>query len=262
MEAKKFNDDLLDAAACDAIGSHTHEESAAYQHELAAAGAPARTLDRQMRQTVATLAAASPHMEPSSDLRARILQATAPRSFRLEDYKKASREDMRFYKWGFYAAAVFLVFAGLYNISVRGGLDQANANYKKLQQEAQAMASNDQQHVNALAAYANLVAYANPKSVPFFLSDDKKQVFARGIVDLQNKTAVIMMPQEMVAAGVQPQLTLDIDGTKQAFTTTVLCAPAVQVGLAVPDNGKIPSNFEFKNQGPNANTQIRNAGWH
>ena len=49
MEANKMTDNLLDAAACEALGTHSHEESAAYQHELAASGTPAHAVDRQMR---------------------------------------------------------------------------------------------------------------------------------------------------------------------------------------------------------------------
>ena len=46
---EKFNSQLLDAAATDALGAHTPAESAAYQQELASAGQEAQHLDRQLR---------------------------------------------------------------------------------------------------------------------------------------------------------------------------------------------------------------------
>ncbi len=255
MEVNKMiNDELLDAAACEALGSHTHEESAAYAHELAAAGAPGQTLDRQMRETAAALAAASPHMKPSNELRARILHVTAPKSFRLEDYRKASREDVRYYKWGFAVAAAFLVMAGLYNINTRGSLDQANAKFAQLQKQAQQLAVDDQQRNDALNMFVN------PRNGQIICLNDKGQPFGRGIVDLQNKKALLILPQEMVAAGTAPQLTLDDgSGNKVAFATSLVTGPAGAMGLVVPDNAKLPNNFAFENVVPDAANKPRAA---
>ena len=143
---------------------------------------------------------------------------------------------MRYYKWGFYAAAVFLVFAGLYNISVRGGLDQANANYKALQQQAQEMAKADQDR-------NSLIAANQARGIPFQCNDDKGQPFARGTLDLQNKTAVMYFPQEMMAAGIQPQLNLEVGGVRQAFSTMVIPVSAGLANLVVPERAAIPNHF-------------------
>ena len=98
------NEQLLDNAISETLGMNTAGESAAYERALAG-DAGARATDRQLRETTAYLAAASPHMAPPADLRGRILLATAAKTYKLEDYRKASGEDNRFYKWGFYAAA-------------------------------------------------------------------------------------------------------------------------------------------------------------
>src|SRR5438045_604834 len=111
----KMTEQLLDAAACDALGINTPAESAAYQQDLTAAGKDAKETDRALRETVSRLAAASPHMEPSADLRGRILQATAPRTFKMEEYRKATQESGRFYRWGFAAAMLFLMAAAWFN---------------------------------------------------------------------------------------------------------------------------------------------------
>jgi hypothetical protein len=248
-----MTEELLDAAACAAIGCHTREESAVYARELAAAGAAGAATDRKMRETAAALAAASPHLKPSNDLRARILHATAPKSFRLEDYRRASRDDVRYYKWGFVAAAVFLVMAGLYNIDTRGRLDQANANFKTLQQKAQQLAKVDQDRIDSVLAASQV------QGIPFQCTDEKGNAFARGTLDLQKKTAVMYFPQEMMAAGFQPQLNLDVNGVRQAFSTTVIPVPAQLANLYVPEH--IPNHFEFKNQAPETNPQIRNASF-
>src|SRR4051794_7061849 len=103
--------------------NHEQELDTAIGTALGVEDAPVSSReDRAMRETVARLAAASPHMKPSPELRARILQATATRTFKMEDYRKTSGEDYRWYKWGFYAAAAFLVMAGVYNMNVDGKL--------------------------------------------------------------------------------------------------------------------------------------------
>lgn len=252
MEANKMTDQLLDAAACEAIGAHTREESAAYQHELAAAGATAVAVDKQLRQTVAALSAASPHMNPSSDLRARILHATAPKTFRLEDYKKTSREENRYYKWGFYAAAMFLVMGALYNISVKSALDKTTASYNNLREQAMGLAKNDEQKT----AILNVLLNANGS---LDIVDESKRPFARAILDVRNRRAIMVMPQEMAVAGVQPQLALeDTNGQKLNFQTMILTGPANELQLVVPPNAQVPEKIGI--QSSNGVNQIRNAG--
>ena len=138
MESKTVAETMLEDAACEALGANTAGESAAYQRQVAAdATGELRTLDRRLRRTASRLAAAGPHLMPPADLRGRIVRATAPVTFKLEDYRRATREDYRFYKWGFYAAALFLIAGAWYYIDTGGKLDRANRNIAAMQQQGQ-----------------------------------------------------------------------------------------------------------------------------
>ena len=226
-----MSDDFLDAAATDAIGAHRPEESAAYQQRLASAGTAAATVDRQMRETVAALSAASPHVSSSAELRGRILGATAPKTFRMDDYRKATREDSRFYKWGFYAAAMFLMFAALYNMSYRGKLDQAVAAINTLKQQN----ANITNIANVQSA--TLVnALANPNNVQVTWKDDAGNPIGRGILDVAHRKAVLIFPQEILPNSAQPQFSLQMNNQSVAFETAVIRAPAVEIGMKVPAN--------------------------
>jgi hypothetical protein len=226
---EKFSDELLDAAACEAIGANTPGESAVYQRELATLDDSARSADRMLRETSARMAAASPHLKPSANLRGRILQATAPATFRMEDYRKANQEDTRYYKWGFYAAAMFLVAASLWNFSYQSALTQANGKIAALgDQNAKLTAAAQEEH----DAIATLV---NPQSLQIVWKADGK-IYGRGVADLATRRAILIFPQEMLASGIKPVLTLQSQGQKVAFQTDLITAPAGPLGLVVPAN--------------------------
>jgi hypothetical protein len=227
MKPEGINDQLLDAAACDAVGALPPVESAAYRQDLAAAGETAGMTDRELRETAARLAAASPHMAPPPDLRGRILQATAPTTFRIEDYRKTTREDYRFYKWGFYAAACFLVAAALYNVQTRGNLDRVNAQVTALNQQRQQLTAAVQDRNEALVAF---VRY--PEQIRF--KNAQGLTLACGVVDPVTKKAFMFMPQELVPQGARPALTLQ----GVAYDTRVYTAPAAQIA-GTPDLPKI-----------------------
>jgi hypothetical protein len=227
-EATPMNEPLLDTAACDAVGALSAGESAAYQQELAMADETVRKTDRQLRETAARLTAASPHMAPPAGLRERILQATAPATFRIEDYRKVTREDLRFYKWGFYAAACFLVVAALYNINTRNSLDQANTQVAALQQQKQQLAVAVQQQDVVLTAFVKF-----PNQLVW--RDSAGQPFARGVFDPKTQEALLIFPQEIVPAGAKPQLTLQ----GVPYKTVMLTAPASLLGFGTPELPKI-----------------------
>jgi hypothetical protein len=228
---------LEETAACEALGANTAAESAAYQKTLAEdqTGAAAK-LDRQLRETSARLAAASPHLTPSPDLRARLLQATAPKTFRMEDYRKATREDSRFYKWGFYAAAAFLVMASLYNLSVGRNLETANKNILALQGQLNQAAAINQESNNAVAAFID------PRSVSLTWNENGKP-FGRGLVNLATHQALLIFPQELVQPGTRMQISMNVNGKKVDFKTTTIVAPAKDVALQLPSD-KV--NFDMK----------------
>ena len=230
MESKTVTETMMESAACEALGANTAEESAAYQRQVADDGTgELRRLDRRLRTTASRLAAASPHLMPSADLRGRIVQATAPVTFKMEDYRKATREDFRFYKWGFYAAAVFLFMGALYNIDVGGKLNTANNRLVALQQKQQQLLSANQESNNALAAFID------PHSVQLTWQENG-QTFGRGIVNVASHKAVLIFPQELMPNGTRPQLTMNVGGKDVPFETSLITAPAVQIGLVVPAN--------------------------
>jgi len=243
---------LMESAACDALGANTPEESAAYQRQVAADGTGAlRTLDRQFRETAGRLGAASPHMRPPADLRGRILQATAPVTFKMEDYRKATREDYRFYKWGFYAAAMFLIMGALYNIDVRGRIDQANKNIVALEQQKQQLAKQSNE---------TIAAFVNPRGLQITWRDEQGQPCGRAIVDMTTHKAVLIFPQETMQATAHPQLTLTVNNQQVAFDTTLISAPAVQLGYVVPKNAPdITRIVNVQNLKPDDTNKPRNA---
>jgi hypothetical protein len=234
MDNKNTVTDLLEeTAACEALGANTTAESTAYQTTLAddQTGATTR-LDRDLRETTARLAAASPHMTPPANLRGRILEATAPKTFKMEDYRKATKEDPRFYKWGFYAAAAFLIMASLYNLSVRRDLDNNTAQFN------QKLAALQNQN-NQLAAVGNemkgtLATMVDPHTLHLTWKDENGKPYARAIVNPGSGKAVLIMPEEMVANGVRPQLTMAINNQTLTFDTALITAPAVQIAMTLP----------------------------
>src|SRR4029079_4894668 len=106
---RELTDEMIDTYIAEAL-----ENPGAAVAEAPAEG---RMMQRDLRETVARLGAASPYMQPPEELRARILQAHATATFRMEDYRKATRDNSRYYKWGFYAAMLFMMAGSWYNLS-------------------------------------------------------------------------------------------------------------------------------------------------
>jgi hypothetical protein len=231
-----LNSQLLDSAATEALGAHTPAESAAYQQELAAAGVDAQRLDRQLRETVARMGAASPYMKPSDDLRGRILQATAPTTFRMEDYRRVSKDSGRFYRWGFYAALLFLTAGAWYNVSIQNSLKQQTASAK------QQIAERD-------TALASLV---NPNADQITLVQGGK-VTGRAYVDDATNKAVVVLPEGMLPPGKGIQLTLNRNGKQVAYQTVVVNASRA----LFPDAGtKLDTTFAVNNVQPDKSKQV------
>jgi hypothetical protein len=241
----KMTDTLLDAAACEALGASTAAESAGYQQQLAAGGDAARRIDRALRDTVARMAATSPYLEPPADLRGKILQATAPTTFRMEDYRKATRDNSRLYKWGFYAAALFLMAGAWFNITMQ----QKNAVLNN--QVAQAK-GRTQVLENTLAAFVN------PSSMPinFVTNDETHKLWARAWVNEKTHEAIVILPKELSEPGKSVQLTLG----GQQFQTTTLTGSAEMFPDKLPPGMTVPLaiNVDQKNLS-STNTKVFNA---
>jgi hypothetical protein len=221
MDPKKLTDGLLDAAACEALGANAPTESAAYQQELAAAGEDARRADRELRETVARLAAASPHLAPPPDLRGKILQATAPVTFRMEDYRKATQEPSRFFKWGFYAAMLFLMAGAYYNINLQS----------KLQQTVQTAKAIEAQSQEREAALATLLS---PGLKQVKHTDAAGNPYALTFYNEQTQTAVSILPKEIVESN--KRAIFNFENTE--YKTVVVAVPggSVMPSLTLPQD--------------------------
>jgi hypothetical protein len=204
-------EEWMDAAAGEAIGANAPAESEAYAKELAAATPAGKRLDRELRETVAMISAASPFLDPPEDLRGRVLQATAPATFRMEDYRKANRETGRFYRWGFYAAMLCLMAGAWYNLTIKSALTSAQGHLAVVQKQA------DERN-EALRAFVN----PNVDQITFH---DHGKVIGKALVDEKSRRAVVILPQGMIPAGKLPQLSLPKDGKIVTYDTTLVIAP-------------------------------------
>lgn len=235
-ETEMMNATLLDSAAAEALGANTPAGSAAYQQELAAAGEGARRLDRQLRETVARLGAVSPFMKPPADLRGSILQATAPTTFKMEDYRCAVSDSGRFYRWGFYAAMLFLMAGAWYNISLQGSLRQQTAMAK-------------QQIEDRDIALGSLV---NPNADQITLVQNGK-VTGKAYVDDKTNKAVVVLPEGLIPAGKGIQLTLNRNGKQVAYQTVVVNAAR---GLFPGAGMKLDTSFAINDVQPDTSKPV------
>jgi len=253
METKKMTDQLLDEAACDALGINTPAESAAYQQELTMAGADARRADQMLRETVSRLAAASPHLNPSADLRGRILQATAPTTFKMEDYRKATRDNGKFYRWGFYAAMLFLTLGAGYNMMMQSRLKQAQATQDRAEKVVNNIVALDHKRVEAFTAF-----FSNDVQQITFV-DTKGTVSGRAWLNEEKKQALVVLPSGMVPKEGSLQLTQPgPNGTAVVFDTLVLKANEAP-GAGVPEH---MTPMKITDLRPDTNAKPLIAGFH
>jgi len=209
----QMNETFLDNAAGEALMINSAADSQALaEMRPGSAGAGSR-IERELNETVARLAAASPYMKPSADLRGRILQATAPASFRMEDYRRKGGEDMRFYKWGFYAAAVFLIAASMYNIYTRNTLTAA-AN------QQMARANSLAQQVQMRDSLVSQMA--DPRTQQVTMVDASRQPVARVYLNPQTRQAVLIASEGLVPEGKSLQVRMPEGIAEVPYQTTVL----------------------------------------
>lgn len=231
-QKKQLNENLIDAAASEAIGANLPADTAAYQQELAGADESAQRLDRQMKEAVARMAAASPYMEPPANLRGRILQATAPTTFKMEDYRKATSDTGRFFRWGFYAALAFLAAGAWFNIATQ------QSSQKQVAMLKQQLQLRDQ-------AIDGLV---NPKADQIALKLNDK-VAGKMFVNEETHTAVAVVPQGMLPAGKTfNSVTLTRDGKKETYSTIAVTADAGS--FPQWDGAKLQNKFSVDNVAP------------
>ncbi len=254
----KMTEAWMDAVACETLGANTSEESVAYAHELADAGSDARQTDRALRETVARLSAASPYMAPPADLRGRILQATAPATFKMEDYRKATQETGKFYRWGFYAAMFFLMAGAYYNLSVKSALKQAKQQVASVTDKANDLLKKAKDQ--AIERDTALAAFVNPSSQSVRLTMANQQ-FGTAIVNQETRTAVLVLPEELVAQGRPFQFQMPHDGAMVQYQTLVLTAPARDLHLNVPEGQTLQTVLNPKSVVPDTSPQTLNASF-
>ncbi len=223
--------EMMDLAAGEAIGANGSADSALF---AAVADDSSRRVERELRETVARLAAASPGVVVPAELRGRVLQATAPATFRMEDYRKATRETGRFYRWGFYAAMLFLMAGAYFNVSLQSKLKEAGV-------------LNSAQAAQVRERDQALTAFVNPEMTPIYLTDEHKHRYGVALVDEKkpNSVAVVVLPDNMVPANRTVQLTLP--NSSVAHPTVLVRAPA---DSKVPAGKSVETAMRIKTMEP------------
>lgn len=195
----KLRDDYLDAAAAEALGANPPADSADFARQQATPAEQQAAQD--LAQTAAALAAASPYMEPPADLRGKILAATAPATFKMEDYRKATHETGRYWRWGFAAAMVLLVFSSYYSMSLKNQLTNLAAANK----------AKDAAHQHALA----MLVDPNVRQVTL-LNDGK--AIGKLLGDSKSRELMVVLPNEKIPAGAERKMVVELGGQRTEIT--------------------------------------------
>ncbi len=208
---------FLDAAAAQAVGAHTAEEAAAFQTRLAAASAAERRVLNDLQAVVAKMAAASPYLEPDEALRGKILEATAPANFKMEQYRR-SNDMAKWQRWGLIAAILFLVLGAGYNAM----LQQAMGNQAK-QMVRMDTAIRELRDANArqLAALDKLV---DPDVHQVNLVDKNNKAIGKLLVDNRTKEFMLVMPQTVIPPGAMAKIVVEQNGQRRELVATAVGA--------------------------------------
>jgi hypothetical protein len=196
---------FLDDAATAAVGAHTVEESDAFVQRLAQATVDERRTARELREAAAHLAAAAPYMAPSAGLREKLLAATAPQSFKIDDYRRKGAEGGGFFRWGFAAALMFLAGAAWFNYGLRTQVYTQTQQIAALQGE---MATRT----------GALVAMTDPTIAKIALQQDGKTT---GVLMLAPKP-VMFLRNVAVPAGLLANIRLTLNGQEHNVFAAVI----------------------------------------
>jgi hypothetical protein len=229
---------FVDSAVSTALGTESPEVSEAFAAGLAGADEGHRRVARQLRETVAKMSAASPYMEPSDALRGRILAATAPATFKMEDYRRVENGGVKWLRWGMVAAVAFLTWSAYTNTSLRREISQNRATIAelndrgmKLQNQAnQDIASLRDQVINNSMAM-NALTDDNVKRVS--LVNEKHEKIGLLLQDPNTGRILVVMPQTVLPRNAIVQLTIQQGDTRQQITGLAVGAPGNQSGLGL-----------------------------
>lgn len=248
---EKISEAMMDAATGEALSGLSSQESADYQRQLATASDDEKRFDRGLKETVARMAGAAPYMKPREELRGRILQATAPTGFRMEDYRKANRETGRFYKWGFYAAMAFLCAGAWFNISLKNKLTST-------QQAALATINKFEDLVKSRDVAMS--AMVNPRAREVSIKSDKGAVTGKAYLNPADKTAVVVLPEGFLPVNVAPQVAVSENGASTNYSTIFVTAPRSAFS-DIPQTGIPTDKFALQNLKPDNDTKVFQAGF-
>lgn len=213
-----LDDAFLDAAAADALGARGVEEADAFVQTLAKSDEPHRRVARDLRATVATLAAASPYMEPPPALRGQILAATADKSFKIEDYRRSGEMSPKLMRWGLIAATMFLAASAWYNTMIRSRLSAADEQFRHLQAMAQTEINSKNTAIGMLS---------DPKVRQVVIVDrGSNQPVGKLLINDASQQAMLVMPNKVLPAGAKAKIEIMEQGEKRELVADAIGAPA------------------------------------
>ncbi len=175
-----------------------------------------------MQEAVALLAAASPYMEPPERLRTAILAATAPSTFKIEDYRRASdNRSNRYLWWGMAAAVLCLLWSGYDVMNLRKDNAQLAG---QTQQQKQQLILQNQQLANVQKAVRQLTD-PNIKQITLRSGTDQK-VIGKLLVDSRTNEIMVVMPDAVIPPNTKVKMTLQQNGhTMEIAADAIGAAP-------------------------------------
>lgn len=221
------DDALLDVAAQDALGTLAAEESAALARNLAQAGESTQRQVRDLRETVARLAAASPYMEPPARLRGALLLATAPASFKMSDYQRKGEPSSRLLRYGMIAAVCFLAASAWYNTTLKNRLNDQNQQLAKQSELLNTM------HARLQSAGVAISSLINPETDQITLTKDDKPV-GKAFVNNKTKTAILFMPGSATQSATGTMTIKQPNGETVAYSAMVLLTDLAPGSITKP----------------------------
>ena len=252
---QKMDEAFLDAAVAEALQTQGPEESDAYVRELAQSDEESKRVARELKETVARLSAASPYMEPPASLRGKILQATAPASFKMEDYrKKGEGMSSAWLRWGMVAAVAFLTWSAYTNMSLQNTVKQQNqvlvsadGTLKQYQVQVKELQT---QVKHASVAIAALADDKVQKSV---MVNEKGEKLGLLVQDPTTKEFLIVMPQTVMPPNAVAKLVIEQKGVRREIQAVAIGAMGNKTGI----HGKLPDSL---NQADPVQVQIDREG--
>ncbi len=221
------NDPLLDDAAAEALLANTPMESQVFARALAGSNAATDASYAALQETATKLSAAAPYMQPPESLRERVLLATAPKQFNINDYRKTMRADAEdsipwFWRWGLVAAVVALVASGYRNYALQNSVAVSNTRGTlqslQMRHQAQALAMLLDPHVVQFPVRGSVGPNVSPAAAP---------LIGKFLVDPGTHRCMLVMPHAVFSPTEQVHWTIISGGVRQQFTGPAVGAPNV-----------------------------------